>query len=89
MAVNIRGNTSKWALRQIYNLAPRELIELPKAGSMPIGQWLRELLHPWASEPLHPDRLARGGYVYSEPIIQPWHQHLSGATTTQPSSGAC
>lgn len=80
MAMKIRGNTSKWALRQIlYKHVPQELIERPKAGfAMPIGQWLRGPLRSWASELLHPDRLAREGYLRPEPITRLWQQHLSG-----------
>ena len=80
MAMKIRGNTSKWALRQIlYQYVPKELIERPKAGfAIPIGQWLRGPLRAWASELLHPDRLAREGYLRPEPITRLWQQHLSG-----------
>ena len=80
MAMKIRGNTSKWALRQIlYQHVPRELIERPKAGfAMPIGQWLRGPLRAWASELLHPDRLSQEGYLRPEPITRLWQQHLSG-----------
>jgi len=80
MAMKIRDNTSKWALRQIlYQHVPRELIERPKAGfAMPIGQWLRGPLRAWASELLHPDRLACEGYLRPEPITRLWQQHLSG-----------
>ena len=80
MAMKIRGNTSKWALRQIlYKHVPKELIERPKAGfAMPIGQWLRGPLRAWASELLHPDRLSQEGYLRPEPITRLWQQHLSG-----------
>jgi len=81
MAMKIRGNTSKWALRQIfYQYVPQELIDRPKAGfAIPMGQWLRAPLRSWASELLHPDRLAREGYLRPEPITRLWHQHLSGS----------
>jgi len=81
MAMKIRGNTSKWALRQIlYQYVPQELIDRPKAGfAIPIGQWLRGPLRGWASELLHPDRLASEGYLRPEPITRLWHQHLSGS----------
>jgi asparagine synthase (glutamine-hydrolysing) len=80
MAMKIRAGTSKWALRQIlYKHVPKELIERPKAGfAIPIGQWLRGPLRPWATELLHPDRLQREGYLRPEPISQLWQQHLSG-----------
>ena len=80
MAMKIRAGTSKWALRQLlFKHVPRELIERPKAGfAMPVGQWLRGPLRPWAAELLHPDRLQREGYLRPEPISQLWQQHLSG-----------
>lgn len=80
MEMKISGGSSKLALRQIlYNYVPRELIERPKAGfAIPIGQWLRGPLRPWASELLHPDRLQREGYLRPDPISQLWQQHLSG-----------
>jgi asparagine synthase (glutamine-hydrolysing) len=80
MAMKIRAGTSKWALRQLlYQHVPRELIERPKAGfAIPIGQWLRGPLRPWAAELLHPDRLQREGYLRPEPISLLWQQHLTG-----------
>jgi asparagine synthase (glutamine-hydrolysing) len=80
MAMKIRAGSSKWVLRQIlYKHVPKELIERPKAGfAIPIGQWLRGPLRPWAAELLHPDRLQREGYLRPEPISQLWQQHLSG-----------
>jgi asparagine synthase (glutamine-hydrolysing) len=80
IAMKIRAGTSKWALRELlYQHVPRELIERPKAGfAIPIGQWLRGPLRPWAAELLHPDRLQREGYLRPEPISQLWQQHLSG-----------
>ena len=80
MAMKIRGNTSKWALRQIlYQHVPRELIERPKAGfAMPIGQWLRGPLRPWASDLLSPELIRRQGYLRPEPIQKLWRDHLEG-----------
>lgn len=80
MGMKIRGGISKWALRQIlYKYLPRELIERPKAGfAMPVAQWLRGPLRPWAEELLHPDRLDFEGYLNSAPICRLWQQHLSG-----------
>ena len=75
--MKIRGNTGKWALRQIlYKHVPQKLIERPKAGfAIPIGQWLRGPLRPWAEALLDEARLKREGYFHSEPIRQAWSEH--------------
>jgi len=75
--MKMRGNTGKWALRQIlYKHVPQKLIERPKAGfAIPIGQWLRGPLRPWAEALLNEARLKREGYFHSEPIRQAWTEH--------------
>ena len=75
--MKMRGNTGKWALRQIlYKHVPQKLIERPKAGfAIPIGQWLRGPLKPWAEALLNEARLKREGYFHSEPIRQAWREH--------------
>lgn len=81
LSMKVRGNTGKWALRQVlYKYVPRELIERPKAGfAIPVGQWLRGPLRDWAENLLAPDRLEREGYFKPAPIAQLWAQHVSGA----------
>jgi asparagine synthase (glutamine-hydrolysing) len=78
--MKIRGNTGKWALRQVlYKYVPRELIERPKAGfSIPVGQWLRGPLRDWAESLLAENRLQSEGYLYPEPIRTKWAEHVSG-----------
>ena len=78
--MKIRGNESKWALRQVlYQHVPRELIERPKAGfAMPIGPWLRGPLREWADALLSPKRLQAEGFFHPEPIQQRWAEHTSG-----------
>jgi asparagine synthase (glutamine-hydrolysing) len=80
MSMKIRGNTGKWALRQIlYRYVPRELIERPKAGfGIPVGQWLRGPLREWCEALLEPSRLSRDGYFDSEPVRRIWIEHLGG-----------
>jgi len=76
----IPDGTSKCALRQLLDrYVPWHLLDRPKAVfSMPIGQCLRGPLRSWASDLLHPDRLAREGYLRPEPITRFWQQHLIG-----------
>lgn len=75
--MKMRGNTGKWALRQVlYKHVPQNLIERAKAGfAIPIGQWLRGPLRPWAEALLDEERLKREGYFHSEPIRQAWIEH--------------
>jgi asparagine synthase (glutamine-hydrolysing) len=77
LQMKMRGNTGKWALRQVlYKYVPQKLIERPKAGfAIPIGLWLRGPLRPWAEALLNEERLKREGYFHSEPIRQAWREH--------------
>lgn len=78
--MKVRGNTGKWALRQVlYKYVPKELIERPKAGfAIPIGQWLCGPLRDWAESLINEQRLYSEGYLRPAPIRQAWAEHLSG-----------
>jgi asparagine synthase (glutamine-hydrolysing) len=74
----LRRGTSKWLLRQVlYRHVPKQLVERPKAGfALPVGQWLRGPLRPWAEELLSENRLAAGGLLKPAPIVARWREHL-------------
>jgi asparagine synthase (glutamine-hydrolysing) len=78
-AMKIKGNDSKWILRELlYKHVPRHLIERPKTGfSIPLGEWLRGPLRDWAEELIDLRRLENDGYFYPEPIRNAWSQHLA------------
>jgi asparagine synthase (glutamine-hydrolysing) len=80
LGMKIRGGQGKWALRQVlYKHVPRELIDRPKAGfAIPVGQWLRGPLRPWAESLLDERRLQAEGYFFPAPICQKWAEHLAG-----------
>ncbi len=57
---------------------PRELFERPKTGfGVPLGEWLRGPLRPWAEELLTPATLDSAGLV-AKPILAAWEDHRSG-----------
>ena len=78
--MRIRGNETKWLLRQVlYQYVPRSLIERPKAGfGIPVGQWLRGPLRDWAEALLDEPRIRREGFFNADPIRKAWGEHLSG-----------
>jgi asparagine synthase (glutamine-hydrolysing) len=78
--LKIADGTGKWALRQVLGrYVPAELVDRPKMGfDLPIGDWLRGPLRPWAEELLDPRRLAQEGYLHAAPITQAWDQHQRG-----------
>jgi len=80
-AMKLRDGKGKWALRQVLDRhVPRELIERPKAGfGIPVGDWIRGPLRPWAEDLLSPASLGRDGLLDPAPIRQAWAEHLSGA----------
>ncbi|MCF8042955.1 MAG: asparagine synthase (glutamine-hydrolyzing) [Desulfarculaceae bacterium] len=84
--MKMRGRQTKWALRQLlYKRLPRELIERPKMGfGVPIHQWLRGPLLPWARELLDPERLRSQGLFNPGPINERWQAHQAGANWAYP-----
>ena len=82
----VRGEGGKWPLREVlYRHVPRELIERPKMGfGIPLHDWLRGPLRPWAEELLDEKRLRKEGYFHAEPIRQKWTEHLSGQRNWAP-----
>lgn len=80
-----RGERGKLVLREIlYRRVPRHLIERPKRGfGMPIGQWLRGPLRPWAEDLLAPSVVAAAGMLDAPAVTTTWQDFLSGRATAQ------
>ena len=80
VGMKIRGGRGKQVLRRLlYREAPERLFERPKAGfAIPVGEWIRGALRPWAEELLSPRRLAEQGWFDSGIVRRRWQQHLRG-----------
>ena len=80
LEMKLRGGTGKHILRQLlYRHAPRELFERPKVGfAVPVGQWLKGSLRPWAEELLEPSRMREEGWFNPNLVQRRWADHLSG-----------
>jgi asparagine synthase (glutamine-hydrolysing) len=80
MSMKIRGGSGKHILRQLlYKHAPRQMFERPKAGfAVPVGEWIKGPLRPWAEELLDPVRMKNEGYFDAGLVQRRWHSHLAG-----------
>lgn len=85
MSLKLRAGNGKWLLRQVlYRHVPRELIERPKQGfAVPLDQWLRGPLRPWAEHLLDNQRLRSQGLLNPAMVEQKWQEHLSGRRNWQ------
>ena len=78
--MKIRHGQGKWLLRQVlYRHVPQSLMERPKMGfGVPIDQWLRGPLKPWAAALIEPAQLMREGIFDPVPIQRKWLEHQAG-----------
>ena len=79
-SVLLKDGRGKWVLRELLQRhIPQGLIDRPKKGfAVPIAQWLRADLRPWANDLLDPYRLRQDGYLDASLIQRCWRQHSSG-----------
>jgi asparagine synthase (glutamine-hydrolysing) len=76
----VRAGRSKWLLRAVVEQhVPRALLDRPKQGfGIPLDDWLRGPLRPWAEDLLDAQRLRREGFLDPAPIRARWEEHLAG-----------
>ena len=81
----VRGNTSKWLLRQVLcRHVPPALVERPKMGfGIPLGEWLRGPLRDWAEALLDEKRLREADLLDVATVRRFWRQHLDGSRNWQ------
>jgi asparagine synthase (glutamine-hydrolysing) len=78
--MKVAGGEGKHVLRQVlYRHVPREIMDRPKMGfGVPVAQWLRGPLRPWAEALIAEDRLRQEGFFEVSAVRQVWAEHLSG-----------
>jgi asparagine synthase (glutamine-hydrolysing) len=84
--MKLRGGRGKHILRELlYREVPRELFDRPKVGfAIPVGEWIKGPLRPWAEELLEPARMAGEGWFDSDIVQRRWRDHLSGRRDSTP-----
>ncbi len=85
LGLKVRAGEGKWPLRALLGrYLPKQLVNRPKAGfDLPVGEWLRGPLRPWAEGLLNERRLRAEGFLHPEPIRLKWDEHLSGRRNWQ------
>ncbi|HEX6219052.1 MAG TPA: asparagine synthase C-terminal domain-containing protein [Sphingomicrobium sp.] len=80
MGMKIRGGKGKLILRKLLaRELPEELFERPKAGfGIPVGQWIKGPLRPWAEDLLDQSRMRSEGWFDAARVERRWRQHLAG-----------
>jgi asparagine synthase (glutamine-hydrolysing) len=86
LAMKIQGGVGKNILRDLlYREAPRALFDRPKAGfAIPVGEWIKGALRPWAEELLDPRAMAHEGYFDPAIVQKRWRDHLTGRRDSTP-----
>jgi asparagine synthase (glutamine-hydrolysing) len=80
IGMQVSGGQGKQLLRKLlYREAPRDLFERRKTGfDVPVGQWIKGPLRPWAEDLLDKKRMAAEGMIDAEIVGRRWQDHLSG-----------
>ncbi len=76
----VRDGRGKWILRQsAYRRVPRALLEREKVGfTVPIREWLRGPLRPWAEAMLTPEKLEATGLLAPAAVRAAWDRFQAG-----------
>jgi asparagine synthase (glutamine-hydrolysing) len=80
LEMKVRGGRGKHILRRLlHREVPRRLVERPKAGfAIPVGEWIKGPLRPWAEDLLDPGLMRAEGWFDPEVVRRRWRDHLSG-----------
>ncbi len=74
----MKDGKAKYLLRRVlHKYVPSELVERPKMGfAIPIDQWLRDGLRPFAEHFLSKNYLGRQGIFFARPLMKALESHL-------------
>ncbi len=77
---NINGARLKWPLREIlYKYVPEKIVDRPKQGfGVPVLDWLRGPLRPWAEDLLEPSKLRQQDFFDCAYIHKKWQSFQAG-----------
>jgi asparagine synthase (glutamine-hydrolysing) len=78
--VKTKDGVAKWPLRRLLaRYVPTALFDRPKQGfGVPLAQWLRGELRPWAESLLAPDVGLMGEILDPAATARIWREHVSG-----------
>lgn len=78
--LKVRNGEGKWLVRQVLGRhVPGHLVDRPKTGfGIPLDDWLRGPLKPWAADLLASDRLKRQGWFDTARVGGIWAEHQGG-----------
>lgn len=81
--LKIQNGITKYALKQVLNrYVPKALFDRPKMGfGVPMADWLRGRLKPWAEDLLHDTNLKT--LIQPEFVHQLWREHQQGTHNHQ------
>jgi asparagine synthase (glutamine-hydrolysing) len=86
LRMKLNGGSGKHIVRKLLcREVPAELIDRPKAGfAVPVGEWIKGPLRPWAEELLDPAHMAADGWLDPAIVHRRWNQHLNGERDSTP-----
>jgi asparagine synthase (glutamine-hydrolysing) len=86
LELKVRDGRGKYIVRKLLGgLVRPELFERPKAGfAIPVGEWIKGPLRPWAEDLLDPAAMRGDGLLDPEIVQRRWHDHLSGRRDSAP-----
>jgi asparagine synthase (glutamine-hydrolysing) len=86
LAMKIRGHQGKHILRRLLaRELPPAMFDRPKAGfAIPVGDWIKGPLRPWAEELLDPSAMAADGWFDPAIVHRRWDEHLAGRRDSTP-----